>query len=226
MSNTHEYTVFSRDALEKILDMKWGDPRIEGLGSLDEDVPTQREFVASYVLKMDTESMSAGDRRELNQFMARETIRRSFRTGRVSFFMLYLLVTHIEYHTPHPAYSVDIDSCQSCDDLMACAAIAVELGLITKSTCRAVEAIHCGGPDSPMIPGLPSDVLQGADGLGLVQARKFLDFVVRAWEGNWPIEHGKRRNRTIREHQEYGKLASRIRSIPISRPCAYRWYES
>ncbi len=227
MGNIYEYTVFDRDMLDPILDTKWSDMWTPGMG----DFESVREFLVDYALD------EQDDIDNVDKIMA-ETVRRSLELGRCGFSVIFMLLEG----SPMPeTFSVEIGEWSEDDaygQILLCANLGFSRGLLTPATIRAVYALHScwahevrppkgicvDGPHPLMLPRMPELMPSRGDGVGVVQARLFINFLTRAWKEDWPIEKGKS-PKTIRSCRVAGELAKGFRTMRMKRPCIYRWME-
>ena len=108
---------------------------------------------------------------------------------------------------------------------------------LTRSEFRRVEAaLNCGAVERPVFPWQSDDCLgDGYHCLGIGDARRFIGFLCKAWQENWPI---KRLNEDVKENVEAAnmydphfrdfqlgaKLIACAKIIPLARPCAFRYF--
>jgi hypothetical protein len=108
---------------------------------------------------------------------------------------------------------------------------------LTRSEFRRVEAaLKCGAVERPIFPWLSDDCVgNGYHYLGIGDARRFIRFLCKAWQENWPVlrlnEDVKKNvadanmyDPHFRDFQLGGKLIACAKIIPLARPCVFRYF--
>ncbi len=133
------------------------------------------------------------------------------------------------------------------DDIVSCAGAAFVRGDLSLATLTALCDLHANRVDpdevllpevaskvqkqpvpAPMLPGLPDLMPEGANGIGVSQSRKVVDFFLRAWRERWPLQaegQAPRKGESIRSCAVAKNWAHVLRTGNLSRPCIYRWFE-
>ena len=79
-----------------------------------------------------------------------------------------------------------------------------------------------------MLPGLPDMMPEGADGIGVSQTRRAIEFLLRAWRERWPLhteDQPPRNGGTIRSCDVADSFTQSLRRCRLAKPCMFRWYE-
>jgi len=180
----------------------------------------------------------------VDEILARETVRQTIARNGDGFGFLGMVLS--EKGLTECAIDIKKQDDDYGDELVSCAGAGFVRGDLSLASLTAVYHLHASLVDPwavllpdvaqaveaqpgprPMLPGLPDFMPQCADGLGVSQARRVLDFLSRAWKERWPL-HAEGQapgdGRTIRSTDVAGKLVQALRTRELSKPCIYRWY--
>ncbi len=238
MSNTHEYIVFDRAKLDPALAMRWPefDRAYPGWGQWD----SARDFLVEWAL--DDETLING----VDEILTRRTVRSTLAMSGSSFHFLWAILNVkrlsarvIEIPSGDYAYA---------EDIVCCASTAFIRGDISLATLAAVYQLHASRVDladclppaiasdvlsrprpASILPGVLDEMPAGADGTGILQARRVIDFIRRAWREQWPLRADQRTREegdSLRSCEVATRLAAALRHRRLLKPCMFRWYES
>jgi hypothetical protein len=234
LMNLHEYIVFDRAKIDPALPMRW--PAFEKAypgwvwwGSV-------REFLVEWGL--DDESQIE----MVDEILARKTVGATLRLAHDPFHFLMMLLD--EKGLTECIVPIGIGDYSYGDEIVACAGAAFVRGALSLASLTAVYHLHANRVDPevvllpdvaiavleqpeppPMLPGMPNILPSDADGLGVSQARRFIDFLLRAWREKWPLRakgQAPRAGETIRCCEVAGDLVEALRERRLAKPCMFR----
>ena len=236
MSNIHEYVVFDRANLDPVLAMRW--PAFENAHPGWNQWKSAKDFLVEWAL-------DESQRPSVDAILATKTVRATMALSDSPFSFLYGLLDEKEL----TACSVDIDKgdYDYGDDIVSCAGAAFTRGELSLASLTAVYDLHASRvnpaevllpaaiaaiesqPDpSPMLPGWPDLMPTCANGIGMAQTRRVIGFLLRAWDGQWPLQAAGQKHRkggSIRTCAVAARLVKTLRHRCLSRPCMFRWFE-
>ena len=236
MSNTHEYVVFDRAKLDPAMALRWPafEKKYPGWGQWE----SARQFLVEWGLG---ESHSGS----VDAILARKTVRGTLALSDDPFAFLRAVLD--EKGLSACGVEVEKGDYDYGDDIVSCAGAAFTRGDLSLASLTAVYHLHASRVDPsevllpevasavqeqpgspPMLPGLPDMMPAGADGIGVSQARRVIDFLLRAWRERWPLQaEGQvpRAGESIRSCEVADGLAQALRNRRLSKPCMFRWYE-
>ncbi len=237
MSNTHEYVIFDRAKLDPALAMRW--PAFEKAYPGWGQWASAREFLVEWALDDQSQIDS------VNEILARKTVQATMAMSDDPFQFLLMLLDSKAL----AACGVDIGKrdYDYGDDIVSCAGAAFARGDLSLSSLTAVCDLHASRVDPaevllpdvasavqaqpgppPMLPGFSDMMPEGADGIGVSQARRAIDFFLRAWRESWPLQaegQTPRNGTSIHSCAVADGLAKALRKCRLSKPCMFRWYE-
>lgn len=236
MSNTHEYAIFDRAKLDPAIGMRW--PAFEkaypGWG--------QWESAKAFLVEWALDDRSLID--SVDHILARKTVRATLAMSGGPFHFLWgildskgLSACWVEIEKGDYDYA---------DDIVSCAGAAFTRGELSLASLTAVCHLHASWVDPaevllpdvasavqrqpgspPMLPGFPDMMPEDADGIGVSQARRVIEFLLRAWREEWPLQaegQALRNGESIRSCAVADHLACALRKRHLAKPCMFRWY--
>lgn len=235
MANTHEYTFFDRARVDDALAMKWS--------VLDESYPGwgQWEDARAFLLDWALDDVS-GD--EVDRLVATTTVRATLHLSSDPFSFLRGLLDAKSLAAG--GAEIPKGEYEYANQIVSCAVAAFQRGALSLAGLNAIYRLHANyvpveevfseevaqmvlsQPEPPlMLPGLPDATPETGDALGIVQTRRFIDFLQRAWREKWPLttETQARGRQTIRACEVAGDLVASLRRQRMKKPCVYRWFE-
>ena len=237
MSNIHEYVVFDRAKLDPALAMRW--PAFEKAYPGWVQWESAKDFLVEWALDDKSQIDS------VDEILARKTVRATLAMSDDPF--LFLLAILDEKGLSACEVEIERGDYDYGDDIVSCAGAAFARGDLSLASLAAVCHLHAsrldpavvllpdvtsavqGQPSSPtMLPGLSDMMPAGADGIGVSQARRVIDFFLRAWRERWPLQaegQTPRNGESIRSCAVANDLVQALRNRRLSKPCMFRWYE-
>ena len=237
MSNTHEYVIFDRGKLDPALALRW--PAFEKAYPGWGQWASAKEFLVEWALDDQSQIDS------VDEILARKTVRATLAMSDDPFHFLRTVLDSKGLS----ACGVDIEkgNYDYGDDIVSCAGAAFARGALSLASLTAVYHLHASRVDPaevlppdvasavqaqpeppPVLPGLSDMMPEGGDGIGVSQARRAIDFFLRAWRERWPLQaegQTPRNGESIRSCAVAGGLAQALRKRHLSKPCMFRWYE-
>ncbi len=236
MSNTHEYVVFDRAKVDPALAMKW--PVFEKAYPKWFQWSSARDFMVEW-------GLDESEIERVDEILARKTVRQTTAGTGYGFGFLDMLLC--EKGLTECVISIKKGDYDYGDELVSCAGAGFLRGDLSLASLTAVYHLHASRVDPwvvlppdvaqavgaqprprPMLPGLPNFIPDCGNGLGISQARRAIEFLIRAWKESWPL-HAEGQapgdGRTIRSTDVAGRLVQALRKRKLSKPCIYRWYE-
>lgn len=237
MSNTHEYVVFDRAKLDPALALKW--PAFEKAYPQWFQWESARDFLVEWGLGETHIGI-------VDDILARRTVRWTLLLSDDPFHFLWAILNEKELWDCY--IEIEKWDYDYGDDIVSCAGAGFVRGELSLASLTAVYHLHasCVDPSQvltpdvasvvkgqpgplPILPGLPDLMPPGADGIGVAQARRVIDFLLRAWREWWPLYakgQTPRNRETIRCCEVAVGLAQALRKRRLAKPCIFRWYES
>jgi hypothetical protein len=241
ISNIHEYVIFDRVRVDPILAMRWPE--------FDETYPGWSQWDSSRDFLVEWAIMEEHIER-VDEILAHKTLRATLPLCGGPFCFLHSILNEKDLHE----CDVDIEKgdYDYADDIVSCAGAGFIRGDLSLASLTAVYDLHAVRVDlfailpadvanavlnqperHPMFPRMPhmtSDLAEcGVDGIGVVQARRVIEFLLRAWREQWPlhgVDQAPRNGESIRSCVVAEKMAKALRKRTLAKPCMFRWYES
>ncbi len=238
MPNIHEYVLFDRTVLDPALAMRW--PVFEEAYPGWQQWKSTKDFLVEWAL-------DESRHRAVDTILATKTVRATMALSDDPFGFFYGLLdekglTTCSVKIDKGDYDYDYDG-----DIVSCAGAAFSRGELSPASLAVVCDLHASRVDpaavlSPagaaavqaqtgslaMHPGWPRLLPEGADGIGIAQTRKLIEFLLRAWQERWPL-HGEdqkpRQGESIRSCVVARRLADAFGRHRLSKPCMFRWFE-
>lgn len=236
MSNTHEYVVFDRAKLDPALAMRWPafDKAYPGWGQWE----SARDFLVEWGLSESNVAL-------VDEIIARKTLRTTMLLDENPFHILWAILD--SKGLSECGVDVDKGDYDYGEDIVSCAGAAFARGDLSLASLAAVCQLHASRLDPaetllpdvakalqghpappPMLPGFSDMMPAGADGIGVSQARRVIDFFRQAWRERWPLQaegQTPRNGESIRSCAVADSLAKALRNRRLSKPCMFRWFE-
>lgn len=224
MSNTHVYKIFDREELDHVLAMTWRQYQKQMKWTARET----RHFLLENAL-----SEEYGN--NVDAMLSGKTVRQTFRFCDGHFYFLMSLLENMNNY-----YSVTIPkrNYEFGEEIFSCAALGYQRGELSFPSLLAAFDLHLGWvtldeyldpavaaailelPVKAMLPRLPSAQpgkdCGGGNGLNVADTRRFMTFLTRAWDEDWP---------EIRSSEVAGLLFHTIRDGVWAKPCIFHWLE-
>jgi hypothetical protein len=235
VSIIHEYVVFDRAKVDPAFAMSW--PDFERAYPKWGQWYSPRAFLVEWAL-----GESQID--QVDEILARKTVGQTFRFTTDPFGFLHQLLGEKGLY-----YDIDIKkgNYDYGDELVSCAGAAFIRGDISMASLTAVYHLHTQQIDlaaallpdvaraveerpgpAPMFPGVPDFLSYGVDSIGILQSRRFINFLTRAWKERWPLHADGQTGqdgRTIRASEVAHDLVRMLRKRRWIKPCMFRWCE-
>lgn len=223
MSNTHLYVLFDREDLDEVLAMTWR----EFQKKVEWNAGETRDFLLENVLSEEYE-------KKVDAVLTRKTVRETFRlcACHFDFLMSLLEITNICDTVTIPKRNYDFG-----EDIFSCAALGYQRGELTFLSLVSAFDLHLGwvGLDKFLAPAVTEAILEQpaklmlprlpkaqpgvecgrGNGLNVADTRRFMTFLKRAWDEEWP---------EIRSCEVAERLTEVIR-CDFSKPCIFHWFE-
>lgn len=224
MSNTHEYVVFDRAKLDPALAMRWSE--------FEKAYPgwSQWESARDFLTEWGLDESQIG---QVDEILARKTVRATMRVNSAPFLFLSMLLD--EKGWTECRVEIGKEDYDYGDEIVACAGAAFVRRDLSLPSLTAVYHLHASRVDPaavllphvasavqrqpqppPMLPGFPDLMQAGADGVGVSEARRVIDFLLRAWRERWPLcakGQMSRDGRTVRSCEVADGLAPALCEI-------------
>lgn len=237
MSNMHEYVVFDRAKLDPALAMRWS--------AFEKAFPGWRQWDSAKDFLVEWAFNGESQIDYVDEILAQKTVRATLMMCDVPFHFLSAILD--EKGLSACGVEIEKGDYDYADDIVSCAGSAFARGNLSLASLAAVCQLHASRVDPvavllpdvasavqgqprtrPMLPGLSDMMPTGADGIGVSQARRVIDFFLRAWRERWPLHaegQTPRYGESIRSCAAAGGMAEALRKRRLSKPCIFRWYE-
>lgn len=237
MGNTHEYVVLDRAKFDPAMAMRW--PAFDKAYPGWDQWESARDFLVEWALDDQSQIDS------VDEILAQKTVGATLAMSGAPFYFLLGILDAKSLS----ACRIDVEEgdYDYGDDIVSCAGAAFARGDLSLAALTAVYRLHASRVDPteillpevaravleqpespPMLPGLP-DLMPGfADGLGVSQARKAIDFFLRSWSERWPLQakgQEPRNGKSIRSCIAADRITRALRRRRLAKPCMFRWYE-
>jgi hypothetical protein len=235
--NLHEYFIFDRAKLEPALPMRWP--------AFEKAYPGWSEWESAWHFLVEW-GLEGSQIEMVDEILTRKTVGATLRLTDDPFHFLMMLLD--EKGLTEDIVPIGIDDYSYGDEIVACAGAAFVRGDLSLASLTAVYHLHASRVDPeevllpdvaiavllqpeppPMLPGMPNMMPSYVDSLGVSQARRFIDFLLRAWREKWPLRargQAPRAGETIRCCAVAGDLAQSLQKRCLAKPCMFRWFES
>lgn len=224
MSNTHLFCLFERAELDHVLAMTWR----QFQKKMKWNSRDTRNFIVENALSEEYAS-------KVDAVFSEKTVRQTFRFCGSHF---YFLMSLLENTNNCCTVTIPKGNYEFGEEIFSCAALGYQRGELSFPSLVAAFNLHLGWvtldeylapaiaaailelPMKAMLPRLP-DAQPGKDcgggnGLNVADTRRFMTFLTRAWDGDWP---------EIRSSEVAGLLFHTIRDAAWAKPCICHWFE-
>jgi hypothetical protein len=237
VSNIHEYVFFDRAVVDPMLNMRW--PALEARKPSWCQWESAEQFLAEWALAPE----HAPRAREI---IARETIHQTILLSDTPSLTFDTILDEKGFAAA--GVTIGRGDYTYNEEIVSCARAGYLRGELSLASLASAFQLHASEtkaesvfpPDlwakilvnrpvpRTMLPALPDLLQNGSDGVGVADARRFMAFILRAVDEDWPVDAPGRKppsGRAIRSCEVATDLAEVVRSTKLAKPCIYRWYE-